>query len=319
MERDGYPNAYNPNAPKNDARKKEGFYWTAGTIDQNLALYDGGGICNYQGGLTFMNPATMTGARLNDNTARDFGGGVYNVGLYIMMNGTISNNNGPFGAGVFADGGNFIMENGDITTNTATQFGGGVMLYDGQFTMHGGFIRENDGTYYGGGVALMPSANAFAMSGGVISRNRASNGGGTLYFYNSLDPKEHGFAYYGVRPEYLNYNPDGTPASTTFFDTDTNTLVTYPPQRTVPGDPIVNAFGALDSQNRFMFQSLLADYAADGSGVLQPQDRDSYQASNAPRLEVIDGVFWLGTGNNRGVAQDWTNKPGIIHGELNYR
>jgi hypothetical protein len=307
-------NGYNPavhpitGLPRiNDPRRREGFYFSRGDITQNQALHSGGGVFNAQGGITYMTmPVDATGTtrtRLHDNTAEGFGAGVYNLGLYIMMNGIISNNTGDYGGGVCADGGMFVMEQGDIVSNKASQFGGGMMVYEGQVAMHGGRIRNNDGGYYGGGLAFMPSVNAFAMSGGVISGNIATNGGSTLYFYPYNDPSVNGLAYYGTRSQFP--NP---------YDTSITTW---------PGDPHIDTVCVEDSNGKgTRFQALLAPYAANASGVLLPQDRhvvgNVAGASTCIRMEVIDGDLWVGTGsndNNKGIKQPLLI-PGIIPGEL---
>jgi hypothetical protein len=290
MAYDDTPDPKLGNKPRiNDARRKEGFYLSGGTISQNIAVGVGGGVCNYQGGIVF-----MTGGELEDNTSEQFGAGVYNIGLYIMMNGKIINNYGPYGSGVFADGGMFILENGEITGNEAAQMGGGLLVYGGQFTMHGGVIGSNRAMYYGGGIVLMPECNAFAMSGGVIRQNTANNGGGTLYLPYSADPTQLALAYYGTRP-------DGTRPEDPIA---------------VPGDIFINPHGydgIVGGTNKFFFTSLLPLYRPNSSGVLIPQSRE-----NNVRMEVIDGELWIGTGANaQGVKQNLLT-TGIVPGELNY-
>lgn len=74
----------------------------------------------------------------------------------LTGDGTITGGNAtafPNGGGVtVTDGGDFTMESGTITNNTAKHNGGGVFVYNGKFTMNGGTISENNGGNYGGGV-----------------------------------------------------------------------------------------------------------------------------------------------------------------------
>ena len=74
----------------------------------------------------------------------------------LTGNGTITGGNAtafPSGGGVtVTDGGDFTMQNGTITNNTASSNGGGVFVYNGTFTMNGGTISENDGGNYGKAV-----------------------------------------------------------------------------------------------------------------------------------------------------------------------
>jgi len=130
------------------------------------------------------------------------GGGVYNLGVFRMFGGEISNNNAlasygysyshgavynpGSGGGVYNwEGGVFELFGGSITNNVA--MAGGGVCNGGNFTMFGGLIAKNTSTddtpkpyYYhswGGGVYNFGS---FIMSGGLITQNiaRANVGGG---------------------------------------------------------------------------------------------------------------------------------------------
>ncbi|MDR3000221.1 MAG: hypothetical protein LBU89_03060, partial [Fibromonadaceae bacterium] len=72
------------------------------------------------------------------------------------------------------DDGTFILNKNTIIRNNV---GGGVDLSSGAFTMSGGEISGNTATYGGGGVDVN-SNSIFTMNGGEISDNTASSGGG---------------------------------------------------------------------------------------------------------------------------------------------
>ena len=132
----------------------------------------------------------MNNGTISGNTA-GYGGGVYTGGDFTMNNGTISDNTATSGSGggVYARG-SFTMEDGKITDNTAkTESGtGGGVCAEGSFTMKNGEISGNtaEGSYSngsnvsgaGGGVY---TAGAFEMSGGTISGNKAPYGAGTTF------------------------------------------------------------------------------------------------------------------------------------------
>ena len=156
----------------------------------------------------------MTGGTITENESADInstpGVLVYNGASFTMENGTISNNTGFRGAGVFvADFNNqpydsdtsskFVMSDGEITGNVAKDAcgseatapnpgGGGVFIQDNaEFLMTGGTISKNKSYSMGGGVATsnkdMNGGGKFTLNGGTISENSAVFGGG-VYSYS---------------------------------------------------------------------------------------------------------------------------------------
>jgi hypothetical protein len=126
-----------------------------------------------------------------NNTAEDpeEGGGAVAVnegGELIMNGGEISENfsltgqiglRGIGGGGVLVRGGTFTMYGGKIHRN-GSQDGGGVLVYRfGKFTMNGGEIFNND-AISGGGVQV--ARGLFEMNGGKIYGNIANDGGGVF-------------------------------------------------------------------------------------------------------------------------------------------
>ena len=86
-------------------------------------------------------------------------------------------------SGIFVQGGTLVMNDGEITNNTAggskTQgHGGGVHVNNDKssFTMNGGTITGNTANVQGGGVFVQNGT--FTMNGGEISNNTAKWGGG---------------------------------------------------------------------------------------------------------------------------------------------
>jgi len=107
----------------------------------------------------------------------------------------ITGNTGQYGGGVY-NSGTFILTGGEISGNTADTGSGGGVYNQGIFDMSGGKIIGNeairlasdpDQTGWGGGICNNSSAaNAFTISGGEISRNIASWGGGIMIVYGTL-------------------------------------------------------------------------------------------------------------------------------------
>ncbi|MDR2203244.1 MAG: hypothetical protein LBE76_02885 [Nitrososphaerota archaeon] len=109
------------------------------------------------------------------------GGGVSNIGTFIMSGGKISDNSaGGHGGGVY-NGGVFKMLGGEISDNTASSSGGGVYNgYYGSFSMSGGTISGNT-AMVGGGVCSQLYFGTFEWVGGTISSNIATSEGNDVY------------------------------------------------------------------------------------------------------------------------------------------
>ena len=154
---------------------------------------------------------TMTGGTISNNRAKR-GGGVLvrengQFKMPEMSKGTISGNTARVesdsiaqpnagGGGVFVEGdASFEMEDGTITGNTTNGMGGGVataLLNEndkttggGQFHMTGGTISSNKASC-GGGVYSWSEKNRVVLEGGNIVDNTASRQGGGVYV--SHDP-----------------------------------------------------------------------------------------------------------------------------------
>lgn len=184
---------------------------------------NGRGVKVNEGGILYMYSGAISGNTVvgNDTTSAA-GGGVWFNGKFYMYGGEISGNavekgnkESAVGGGVFIDGGTFEMTGGEISKNTAESDGGGVYtrifttfnmkggtiggedesdantapegggayIYRSYFNMSGGTISNNKGTDGGGVYVYFLDCNN-NMTGGEISRNTAENGGG-VYVYDS--------------------------------------------------------------------------------------------------------------------------------------
>ena len=122
------------------------------------------------GGTFVMN----SGAVLQNNYSWYFGGGVYaSGGKFTMNGGEIRGNAANAGSGVYVLNGDITINGGIIRDNTASGAGGGVFLYEGKFTMSGGLISSNIAG--GGGGVSISTFGAFTMTGGQISGNTVNS------------------------------------------------------------------------------------------------------------------------------------------------
>ncbi|MCL2804816.1 MAG: hypothetical protein FWD26_02640 [Treponema sp.] len=149
------------------------------------------------GGVHVRGTFTMNGGYILDNkwdgnfVYTDFsaGGGVYvDNGIFVMNGGQIHTNSAYCGGGVYIHFlGKFTMKDGLIAANRSELYGGGVYNY-GTFIMDGGSISGNTSFERGGGVFTSNDINissTFTMNDGIISNNRANNTGGGVYVYEA--------------------------------------------------------------------------------------------------------------------------------------
>jgi uncharacterized repeat protein (TIGR02543 family) len=166
---------------------KDGSHITGNTNSSSSSNVLGSGVSVASGGAFTMSGGEVRGNTASGNaSASAYGGGVYVAGTFGMSGGEVSGNNATAtnknssGGGVsVASGGAFPMSGGgEVSGNEATASianGGGVYV-GGTFKMSGGAVSGNTATN-GGGV-FVAANNAFKMSGGTVSGNTATNGGG---------------------------------------------------------------------------------------------------------------------------------------------
>ena len=157
------------------------------TIDRGLSEYtEDGNVITVIGALTLCDSssddATEQGCITGGYNDAD-GGAVYvECGTFVMEGGIICGNTANYGGAVAAFLGEFAMTGGSISNNTA-DFGGGVYAdYESTVSINGGYISDNtasDDYASGGGIYICDSD--LTMTGGTISGNDATYGGGVFF------------------------------------------------------------------------------------------------------------------------------------------
>ncbi|MDR0886536.1 MAG: InlB B-repeat-containing protein, partial [Clostridiales Family XIII bacterium] len=179
------------------------FTMSGGTINDNMAYDDGGGVAAYAAtvsGIAMIRgntagrhgggihcdcpvrdyPFTMVGGCIRDNTAGQ-GGGIFVGNTAIIQDGLISGNKA---IGAPNDDERYGNDKGNFNYHTDARGGG---IYGPIIRMSGGTIRENmasstsDNRSQGGGVY---SNFLFTMFGGNMSENSSSENGGGAYVEN---------------------------------------------------------------------------------------------------------------------------------------
>jgi len=165
---------------------------TGGTVNNNSAALEGGGLWNGSGTMT------VIGTSINGNVALgaaadDGGAGVFNTaGTVNLTNVNILNNNATglsgSGGGIFSLAGTVNVTDSDIESNSANRAGGGIEVVNGILNITNSNLVENDvdggagnpnpgngGALHISGVTTATIANSF------ISGNDARREGGGLW------------------------------------------------------------------------------------------------------------------------------------------
>ncbi len=168
------------------------FIMEGGKIEGNTANFGGGGVYVMKDADEFiMNKGEITGNTAINVENQAGGGGVYVAGNFTMNNGNISHNTAQkqdsnseycYGGGVGISGENavFIMNNGTISENTGRNGGGIHMSSHGLFTMNGGSIENNIATFRGGGISMGTEDGKVEIKGGMIVGNKSEDDGGGI-------------------------------------------------------------------------------------------------------------------------------------------
>ena len=170
------------------------FNLVGGTIRNNRANHNGGGVHLGTNAEMTMSAGSITGNASTSPLANTGGGGVFlgtATSTFTMTGGTISGNttndqvSSIGGGGVRVQDGTFTLRGGTIGSAVAGggnsgAAGGGVRLQSGTMNMTGGTISGNTSTSTAantGGGGVLITGGIFTMSGGAISNNQSNNGG----------------------------------------------------------------------------------------------------------------------------------------------
>ncbi len=163
---------------------------TGGTVSENTASAEGGGLWNGTG-VMMINNVTITSNVASGAMSDQGGAGVFNAGGTIEINNcTINDNNATgmagSGGGILNDKGSLTVSNTTIRNNTAVRAGGGIednsemdkTLVLNNVTLELNTTAMSPGN--GGGLHITGPGNSM-ISGGLVSENSASAEGGGLW------------------------------------------------------------------------------------------------------------------------------------------
>jgi hypothetical protein len=146
-------------------------------IDQNEAEGQGGGVSLHDSSLIVNREASISG-----NTGQVDGGGIYAREGYLVLDeyAVLENNSSECGGGFCIEGYSSAIVRGEVTVSGnkswGPQGGGGLCAgYNSNIHMTGGLVTKNTSSH-GGGVYV--EGASFTLSGGEITGNTADSGGG---------------------------------------------------------------------------------------------------------------------------------------------
>ncbi len=166
---------------------------------ENKSQSLGGGGVNIRSGQLYM----YDGSMITDCKAVD-GGGVevnsksknYTGAMFGMAGGSVEDCEASKGGGVYVNIGQFMMQNGKITNNTATNSeynygGGGIYVAGERYTaavrITGGEISDNTAVSNGGGILVNGAYALLQTEGSTLERNNADNGGGVSMLLGTMN------------------------------------------------------------------------------------------------------------------------------------
>lgn len=151
------------------------------TITYNTAGLDGGGVgCENSCPVIKGNKITMNQAHI------DSGGGIHclNSECRIENNTVVMNMAGPFGGGVYYEGGSLSVEGNTVSRNASLD-GAGIYCRDTSGILDGNTLSENQASGDGGGIYCFVSTPTIKNS--TIANNSAQCGAG-VYCTNPVEP-----------------------------------------------------------------------------------------------------------------------------------
>jgi hypothetical protein len=158
-----------------------GLTLAGGEISGNTAVHTGGGLVI--GGTVNMTGGTISGNRVTGTAQGQGGGGIrmYTNAVMTASGGSIRENTGAFGGGVWVDGvfnnepaSQFTLAGATISGNRATGSVGGGIFNKGVTTLQSGAVTGNTAAQAGGGI-FNTKNSALSHTGGSVTSNTPDN------------------------------------------------------------------------------------------------------------------------------------------------
>jgi hypothetical protein len=156
------------------------------TLNNNRAV-NGGAVFAYS-----MVPVSVVNSLVSSNVATGNGGGIYDLGAFIALDGVdIDSNYGAYGGGLFTETGTLMVNGSTISNNSGVAMGGGVFIddvaEDSVIDFVSTSISDNllSGWSMGGGMHVQ-SRSEMSLDAVIFSGNQAAIGGGLSFGAGAL-------------------------------------------------------------------------------------------------------------------------------------
>lgn len=114
---------------------------------------------------------TLAGGVIENNTAKDIGGGVYSESSSITLtNGIIRNNSAEKGGGMYTLNSHVGMNSSSIIENNTAAYGGEIYKMRYLFTMNDAASIQNNTVTYSGGEVYSDGAELTMLHSGFIKK-----------------------------------------------------------------------------------------------------------------------------------------------------
>ncbi len=152
------------------------------TVIEGFKITNGGGV-TFGGGFFVQNASPIILNMLIDqNTATDRGGGLYlRYSESIIKSSSITDNEAPFGGGIWNQNSSTLMSHLVISRNIGWSKGGGMFVSSGSVTLKNMKIMNNRAGSDGGGLWLSGNVSMTTL---LIVENSGTNGGGIFFDVN---------------------------------------------------------------------------------------------------------------------------------------
>ncbi len=163
---------------------------TGGTVNNNIAALEGGGLWNSIGNMTVQGGSVINGNTASGAAADDGGGGIFNNGgtlrvLDSMITNNVADGTVGSGGGIFSTDGEVTIRNTTLSMNLANRAGGGIEIIDGDLQLRNSNLISNQAIGgamgapgNGGGLHVTGTVNTTITGGTVFNNIAASEGGG---------------------------------------------------------------------------------------------------------------------------------------------
>ena len=159
---------------------------TGGTVNDNIAALEGGGLWNGTGEMNVTNVMIQRNSA-SGNAADDGGGGIFNNGGMVNINGSELLENEALGTsgsggGIFNNvGGSLSVSSSSIIENSSNRAGGGIENNAGSLVLNSVMLNNNmtfTSPGNGGGLHITGAGSATITDGTVVSNEAGAEGGG---------------------------------------------------------------------------------------------------------------------------------------------